>query len=125
MEKKIYDLHEENNNMLNQLSFYGDEIKIMQSRIQEIAAKNNQKELLAQVEHFQNQLIIQKEQLDILSHNIRENNAQLEQHVLNNPIAIDHRKSEENLANKNGIEQYEKIFNELRHELNSFLSKTM
>jgi glycyl-tRNA synthetase len=50
------------------MKFYTDEITILKNRLGEIASKNNQKDVLAQVEHFQNQLIIQKNNIDEISH---------------------------------------------------------
>lgn len=68
--KKVYDLHEENKEWLNKLAFYKDELKVMQNRVSEIAAKNTAKDVLASVEHFQNQLIIQRNNIDELAHSL-------------------------------------------------------
>ena len=43
--------------LMEKLFFYKDEIAIMQERIAEVADKNSSKEVLEQIEHFQNQLI--------------------------------------------------------------------
>ena len=61
-QKNIYQLHEEHKTWLNKLLFYKDELSIMANRISEVAKKNTSNEVLALVEKFQNQLIIQKEQ---------------------------------------------------------------
>ena len=67
MEKKyVYDLHAEHREWLNKIAFYKDEIKIMRHRLEQVTEKNTSKEVLALVEHFQNQLIVQEEQNDIL-----------------------------------------------------------
>lgn len=123
--KPIFELHGEHEQWLNQLSFYTDEVKIMQSRIEEIAAKNTATDVMAQVGHFQNQLIIQKEQIDILSHNIREHEHALQKEINDNPVAADHRKVADHGQNREGMERMDKIFNDLRHELNTFLAKVM
>ncbi len=57
--KGIYQLHEDHKQWLNNLIFYKDELKIMQNRIAEISQKNSSKEVLAYIEHFQNQFIVQ------------------------------------------------------------------
>mgnify|MGYP003472113139 CR=1 FL=1 len=73
MEKKyVYDLHAEHREWLNKIAFYKDEIKIMRHRLEQVTEKNTSKEVLALVEHFQNQLIVQDEQNDILRHNVKE-----------------------------------------------------
>lgn len=110
---------------LNRLAFYKDELKIMQNRIAEIAERNTKPEILKQVEHFQNMLIIQKNQIDRLRHDIDKQEEELVSLALKNPVASDHRRVELHPEQKQKIELFEKIFNELRHELIHWLSKVM
>lgn len=123
--KNIYQLHEEHKIWLNKLLFYKDEVAIMQNRIAEIAKRNNSKEVLAFVEHFQNQLIIQKEQIDILSHDVRKHESDLEQAAKKNPTAVDHERLPDHKIEKDKIERFEKIIEDLRKELIHFLAKWM
>ena len=123
--KGIYQLHEDHKQWLNNLVFYKDELKIMQNRIAEIAQKNTSKEVLANVEHFQNQFIVQKELIDTISHELKLHEESLEKEVKKNAVAIDHKKFPVHLNELENIQSFEKIFNELRKELNSFLSKHM
>lgn len=123
--KTIYELHEDHKTWQNKLSFYRDEIKIMQNRISEIAAKNTAKEVLAFVEHFQNQLIIQDEQTDILSHDIKKREAVLEAAANRNKVAVDHEKFEDDPLLRSQMDDFERLFNDLRKELITFLSKWM
>ena len=110
---------------LNRLAFYKDELKIMQNRIAEIAERNTKTDVLAQVEHFQNMLIIQKNQIDRLRHDIDKQEEELASLTLKNPVASDHRRVEFHPEQKQKIELFEKIFNELRHELIHWLTKVM
>jgi len=123
--KKIYPLHEEHNIWLNKLAFYTDELSVMRNRIAEIAKKNTSKEVLASVEHFQNQLIIQKEQIDVLKHDIKKHEAVLEGAATDNPMNVDHEKFSDHSVKRDAVENFEKIFNDLRKELIHFLSKWM
>lgn len=95
----------------------------MQNRISEIAKKNTSKEVLSFVEHFQNQLIVQKEQIDILNHDIKKHESFLETAANTNPTAVDHQKFPDHLIHRDSVENFEKIFNDLRKELIGFLSK--
>ena len=117
--------HVANSEWLNSLAFYKDELKIMQNRIAEIAERNTKPEVLKQVEHFQNMLIIQKNQIDRLRHDIDKQEEELARMALKNPVASDHRRVEFHPEQKQKIELFEKIFNELRHELIHWLSKVM
>ena len=123
--KPLYELHNEHVGWLNKIDFYKGEVKILKNRIAEIAAKNNGKEILAQVEHFQNQLIVQANNMDELRHSIKEHEAYLRKNAAENPIAVDHRTFNDHSKMREDVHSFEKVFNELRHELNAFLSKTL
>jgi hypothetical protein len=110
---------------LNRLAFYKDELKIMQKRIDEIAALNTKSEVLVQVEHFQNLIIIQKNQIDRLRHDIDKQEEELVSLAIKNPIASDHRRVEFHPELQQKVETFEKIFNELRQELIHWLCKVM
>jgi hypothetical protein len=121
----ITDQHLEHREWLNTIEFYRDEIKIMQNRIEEVASKNTAQEVLAQVEHFQNQLIIQSSTLDQLSHDIRKHEQELAAMVEENPVASDHRRAQVHPEHADAMITFEKMFNELRHENIRFLAKVM
>ncbi|MBN8692652.1 MAG: hypothetical protein J0L69_05615 [Bacteroidetes bacterium] len=123
--KKIYELHEEHKEWLNNLAFYKDEIKVMQNRISEVASKNSSPEVLKQIEHFQNQLIIQRNNIDELCHSIKDHENYLENRVNENPTAVDHRKVNDHPKMRDSYTSFDKVFNELRKELNAFLAKWM
>ena len=123
--EKIYTQHEENKEWMNSLLFYRDEIKIMKGRIAEIASKNSSKDILAQVEHFQNQLIIQNNQIDVLKHEINLDNDAINNEIKKNHTAVDHRNIEDHSVLRDGISSFEKTFGTLKAELNVFLSKWM
>ena len=125
MEKKIYDLHHENLEMLKKLEFYKDEIKVMQTRLEEVAGKNSSKDVMAQIEHFQNQLIIQRNNIDEFRHDVKQDENRLMDNIKHNPTAADHRKTEDHEAERDEVESFEKYFNDLRHELNRFLAQWM
>jgi hypothetical protein len=102
---------------MSKLKFYTDEISILKGRLEEIASKNNQQDVLAQVEHFQNQLIVQKNNIDEISHTIKLDESAIEKEVNKNPVAVDHREMPSHAGEK---EAFEKNFNELRAEFKTF-----
>lgn len=123
--KTIYELHEEHKAWLNKFLFYKDELKIMTDRITEVAEKNTSNELRALADHFTNQLIIQKEQIDILNHDIKSHESYLEAAVQKNPNAVDHEKFSDHKKHRESIAVFEKLFKESKEELIDFLSKWM
>lgn len=123
--KTIYQLHEEHKTWLNKLLFYKDELSIMTNRLSEVARKNTSREVLSLVDHFNNQLIIQKEQIDILNHDIKSHESYLDAEVRKNTNDIEHEKFTDHKNHRESISIFEKIFKELREELIDFLSKWM
>ena len=124
-QEKIYTQHAEHNEWLSKLKFYEDEISILKNRLGEIVSKNNQKEVLALVEHFQNQLIVQQNNIDEISHTIKVDEDALENEVIKNPVAVDHRHVEYHSGEKEAVESFEKNFNDLRSEFKTFAAKWM
>jgi hypothetical protein len=123
--KPISELHTEHQEWLKKFDFYADEIVIMRNRLAEVASKNTDKEILAQVEHFQNQLTVQKENIDELRHAVKKHESSIEHNIDANPTASDHRSMASHESMTEDVTGFEKVFNELRHEFNAFLSKTM
>ncbi len=119
----LVELHVEHKEWLNKLLFYKDDLKIMQSRLDEIASKNNHQEVLVFVERFENQFKIQNEQIDILKHDIKQHVNKIEDSIINNPIASNHRKMDDHAEERQKMIRFEELFAELRKDLLSFLSK--
>jgi predicted RNase H-like nuclease (RuvC/YqgF family) len=127
MESKasIYSQHGENTEWTNKLNFYKDEIKILTGRLEEITSKNSSTEVLAQVEHFQNQFIIQRNNIDEALHAVKMDEEELQEEVKSNPVAVDHRSVEYHAKEKEMVDSFEKNFNDLRDEFNEFAAKWM
>ena len=123
--EKIYTQHADHTEWLSKLKFYTDEISILKGRLEEIASKNNQQNVLAQVEHFQNQLIVQKNNIDELAHTIKLDESAIEKEVNKNPVAVDHREMPSHSKQKEAVDAFEKNFNELRTEFKIFAAKWM
>lgn len=119
----IYSQHSENTEWTSKLNFYKDEIKIMTSRLEEVATKNSSMEVLAEVERFQNQLIIQRNNIDEALHEVKINEESLQAEIKSNPVAVDHRSMEYHAQEKELVDAFEKNFNDLRSEFNEFIGK--
>lgn len=122
---RIDDLHFEHELWLASSKFYADELRIYQKRLDEIATKNNSFDVRAQIEHFQNQFIIQKEQLDILNHDVHKHESWLAKFALEHPVAIDHQQFDDHYHIQNRMDTFIKIYNDLKTEFNKFLSVWM
>jgi hypothetical protein len=123
--ESVYKQHEENTEWMNKLNFYKDEIRIMNGRLEEIASKNSSTDALADVERFQNQLIIQRNNIDNISHEVKMNEEALIAEIKTNPIAVDHRKVENHGKEKDLVDSFEKNINNLREDFKRFSAKWM
>ncbi len=99
METKTYfsDLHADHVEWQKALDFYTDELLIFKNRLAEVSSKNTSVEVKKGVEKFQNRFIIQKNEIDNLKHYIHGAEHEMEEEIKKNPVAIDHRKTTENL----------------------------
>lgn len=110
---------------LKSIDFYKGEFNILNKRLQEVAQKNTSADAMAWVEHFQNQFVVQRNNMDELKHSI---------HVHEDKVATDSREHagkietglvKEHVTIREQLENHEKIIKELRQEFNQFLSKWM
>jgi hypothetical protein len=90
------------------LQFFASETRLFENQLEEVVNNCNNKEILAEAEHFQNQFILQKEQFDLLKHDLNE-------------IPKTHKHAELN----NQIQAAEKIFKETRRSFYFFLSQVL
>lgn len=120
---KIEALHAEHREWLNKIDFYYDDLKIMRHRLEEVAARNTDKSLMAQVEHFQNQFVIQRNELDEMKHAINQSESGIAENVAQNGTAVNRRSMPDDLSMRERVEQFEKLFLQLRKELMSFVAK--
>lgn len=121
----IYIQHAENNEWINQLEFYKDELHILKDRLEELTSRNTNHDFLTQVEHFQNQWIIQQNNIDEIAHAVRQNEQLLVAEIKRNPVAVDHRKQTYHEEERKMLTAFEHNFNELRSEFNRFCAKWM
>jgi tRNA U34 5-carboxymethylaminomethyl modifying enzyme MnmG/GidA len=121
----IFDQHSENQDWLKSLEFYKEEITILKKRLEEVTVKNNAPEFLKDVEHYQNQFIVQRNNIDELAHSIKMNEKEIVKEVNANPVAVEHRKVESHEPEADYLGYFEKNFATLRADYNKFLSKWM
>jgi hypothetical protein len=114
-----------NNDCLRGIEFYKQELGILQERLEEIASKNSAKEVIQQVDHFQNQFLVHENYFDELQHIIHNNDVTIEAQVLKTGVFINEDTAVEHESIQGQYETEEKIFNDLRHEFNRIAAKWM
>jgi hypothetical protein len=119
------EVHHEYKAWLNRLAFYRDELKIMKNRLEEVTAKNTGQSILAMVEHFQNQVIVQNNNIDELRHEIKQYENRLELKMKDNFIHTEHEKDPDYLKTKGEVLNFERVFDELRKETIHFFAQIL
>jgi hypothetical protein len=122
--KKVHlsDLHFDHQRWLGQLGFYKQELAIFQKRLDEVAVRNNSPEFRQQLSHLQNQLIIQNEQVDIVKHDLKIHEEALAKEAAHNPHNIQHQLYAANTDERERIDIFFKLYEEMKHELLRFLA---
>ena len=123
--KHIDELHFEHQLWIAEIKFYHDELMVSQKYLDHIATRNTGIEVRKQIEHFQNQFIIQREQLDILKHDIKIHDQWLARFAAQHPVAIDHYVFADHNDLRDKANSFKKIYTELKGEFIQFVSAQM
>jgi hypothetical protein len=126
VKEKITAMSDEHTGWLSALDFYKQELNIIKGRLTEVAGKNTSKEAGAQVEHFENQIKVQHENIDTLRHGINDNLAKVAAELKTNTagyIGTELVKAHD--GQKETFTSLEKVINELRQEFNRFATQWM
>ncbi len=116
--------HVEMYEWLKALDFYKNELKFWRKHLSEVVTKNSSNHILREAEHFQNQVIIQEEHIDILRHDVKQFENHLETELSSgNPISALTIHVEGQLRDR--LRTFEHIYVDLKHEYYSFLRKYM
>ncbi|UEG49769.1 hypothetical protein LK994_14100 [Ferruginibacter lapsinanis] len=120
--KHIGNAHQE---WLNELDFFEKEIGILERRLAEVNSKNTSNESRAEVEHFQNQFIVQRNNISELKHSINENKHLVFEDAQQHAGHVKVIRMDEYKRFEDEIVASEKILYELRQEFNKYAAKWM
>jgi type II secretory pathway predicted ATPase ExeA len=98
------------------------EIATFQKQLGEFVRRNNHREVLKDVEHFQNQFIRQLEVSDELFHDLKAANRKLAKRA-DTGTDSEFIYAEDDAILRDTVDTYDKLFRELKNEFHSFLEK--
>lgn len=111
---------------LRALEFYKQELGILKKRLTEIAGKNTDKDVMKDVEHFENQFEIQAENIHKLKHDIKYNVKMAGREALDSGAGyIDGFLLDQHYYLGERYENEERTVNDLRQSFNQFSSAYM
>lgn len=110
---------------MRSLIFYKEEINVLQQRLDEVASKNSSFEVRQGIEHFQNQFVLQKNNIDELKHKVNLFYEKLSKDThLHSGRINDVRIEEQNKLQEEFL-ILEKVIKEMKQEFIQFLKKWM
>jgi hypothetical protein len=117
--EQLMEMHSEHNEWQNKIKFYRGELNQLNQQLDEIVSRKPPMDIMASIEHFQNQFTVQNEVMDIMRHDFKqhENAIEAKHHTINlsDPGLIENHQS-----HKERLSQFEKLFHELRNEFHEF-----
>jgi hypothetical protein len=117
----IRSLHMEYQLWTRELIFYKEEIKIFEDHLEALLKRNNKNGVLANVEHFQNQFILQKEVIDYLKHDLNVSERQLAGFVYEmSGDGIDNIKMDNHGKLRERMTTFRKIYKDIKNEFRRF-----
>lgn len=96
------------------LSFYEQEIRFLEKLLSEVVNKNTSREAMSEAEHFQNQFLIQKRNIDELRNRILQNHHLAADEAKIHAGRVDTRLVSDNKNIGEEVHQLEKIIADLR-----------
>jgi predicted nucleic acid-binding Zn-ribbon protein len=121
----IDDLHFEHEQWKRELNFLKDEYKFFTNRLEEIATRYTKAEVMKELEHFQNQLYIQKNAIDQLLHDINQKEHELASYAEAFPVAVDHVLFDDHKPLREQVNINRDIVTQFKSEYQRFLAKWM
>lgn len=120
----LSDLHFEHKVWMNELGFFEDEILTFERRLEELARKNLAKrEVMVDLEHFQNQFIREKEVINELKHDTRMYEQYLSKTAEANPGAADQPAYKDHADLRENMDTFRKIYADLKADFFRYAAK--
>jgi hypothetical protein len=117
----IRSLHLEYQLWTRELVFYKEEIKIFEDHLATLLEKNTRYDVPAQIEHFQNQFILQKEVIDFLKHDLHVSERQLAKFVYDmSGDGIEGIKMDNHGKLRERMMTFRKIYREIKNDFRRF-----
>ena len=118
----IDQFHEELQSWKHELSSFKQEIRHFEQHLEQMSTKNLPKDLLAQIEHFQNSFICQKEVIDRLRHDLPDSRHKVE-HIFRKLHGTREMEGNSNHLLHERMDTFRRIFDEVKSDFRRFESE--
>jgi len=118
--EQLLELHSEHQEWQSKINFYKSELKSFDNELLNLAKQFTSGDKMPTIEHFQNQFIVQNEVLDIMRHDFKQYENEIEfiqEHAVDKTIGGIHEMKADQLEK---LSSFEKVYHELRDEFHNF-----
>ena len=119
------DLHFEHENWQRELDFWGDELKSFHLRLEELINRWTDHEVLAEIEKFQNQFMIQEKEFYSLKDQIAMHEKNMAAHYEKNEDVLNEMFVSQHLALREVMETERNLYDNLKKDFFRFMTKYM
>jgi hypothetical protein len=119
------DLNFEHKQWRRELFFWEDELKSFQNRLDELVKRWTDKNMLAQLEHYQNQFIIQEEIINQFQDGIFLHETNIAAHYKKGEDVLNEDLVKKHIEFRNNMEVQRNIYTNLKKQFYQFLSEYM
>jgi len=128
MEKELIyniDLHFEHENWQRELDFWEDELKSFHLRLDELVKRWTDHKVLAEIEKFQNQFMIQEKEFDSLKDQIAMHEKNMASHYEKNEDVLNKMFVSQHLSLREVMETERNLYDKLKKDFFRFMTKYM
>ena len=128
MEKELIynvDLHFEHENWQRELDFWEDELKSFHLRLEELIKRWTDHQVLAEIEKFQNQFMIQEKEFDSLKDQIAMHEKNMASHYEKNEDVLNKMFVSQHLSLREVMVTERNLYNNLKKDFFRFMTKYM
>ena len=128
MEKEVIynaDLHFEHENWQRELNFWEDELKSFRIRLEELVLRWTDQDVLAEIEKFQNQFMIQEKEFDSLKDQIAMHEKNMASHYEKNEDVLNKMFVSQHLSLREVMVTERNLYHNLKKDFFRFMTKYM
>jgi len=119
------ELHFEHKQWQSELAFWEDELQSFKNRLGELINRWTNKEVLAHLEHYQNEFILHEGVIDGLQEAIEKHEIRIAGQVISGHDALDTALTKKHLEFRDKMETQRQIYADLKKKFFRFLTKYM
>ncbi len=120
---RVSDFHFDHKLWMNELKFFEMQLDVFEERLEEVVKGLSERTAFAEVEAFQNQIIRQREVIDELKHKFRLREKDLDTYANDKEIPADHILFKDHRKEREDMQTFIKLYQEMREKYMHFLER--